>query len=282
MTDKGDGMKVSLTVDKTKIPAPKTYLRRNKFANPNYAGYINWETRNWGDSYEVKSFADAEKWIETWNKIKGAAMWEYKLPLHCKHCFTECNETYTGERCAVCYGKMMKAKKPSTGNVDFVTGTMKSTKLGMVVAEAYGSGTDTVLPAPKPTLVRKEGDIWPLSKASSPFGARQWAYQGSAKTPYVITEYSTKRDGAVTEEGWACSCPNFTKHTPRTDCKHILNVKLKEGNYPVKTVTAKLANIDEKKLAEFQKWEREKAAAKPKKEGEASLALFGKKGRKFR
>ena len=26
-------------------------------------------------------------------------------------------------------------------------------------------------------------------------------------------------------DGWECSCPAWTRHTPRTDCKHIIKVQ---------------------------------------------------------
>jgi hypothetical protein len=36
-------------------------------------------------------------------------------------------------------------------------------------------------------------------------------------------------NGSTTDEGWACSCKDFTSHTPRADCKHICWVKKAEG-----------------------------------------------------
>lgn len=137
---------------------------------------------------------------------------------------------------------------------------------------------------PKPTLVRKEGDIWKLPKASSPMWTDQWGYQGSAKTPYVVSHRSENANGATTEDGWACSCANFTRHTPRTKCKHILNVMLKEG-MTVGAATAKIANVDQKKLAAFEKWEKEQAAIKagaPAPTAGVKLNIFGATGRRFR
>ena len=43
--------------------------------------------------------------------------------------------------------------------------------------------------------------------------------RGSARLPYVVSA------DPVTA-GWECSCPAWTRNTPRTDCKHILLVKL--------------------------------------------------------
>ncbi len=114
-----------------------------------------------------------------------------------------------------------------------------------------------VNPTPKPVHV--EGDIWELPTVNAPFMSKQWAYQGSASTPYVITHYQQKRDGAVTKDGWACSCMNFTRKTPRTECKHILKVMMKSGVKP--TVEAKLAGVPDDTMKAFQKWQREQAAA---------------------
>lgn len=131
-----------------------------------------------------------------------------------------------------------------------------------------------------PYLVRKEGDIWDIPQTSSPFKARQWAYQGSGKAPYIVTRYDEKRDGAVTSDGWACACMNFTQHTPRTPCKHILNVKLLIGDVGKSDV--KLANVDDKKLKAFEAWEREQAAKKKAPTAGVELKHFGATGRKFR
>ena len=53
---------------------------------------------------------------------------------------------------------------------------------------------------------------------------RQWdvgSFTDSTKKPYKVSE---RRDGR-----WECSCPAWTRHTPRTDCKHI--VKVKKASY---------------------------------------------------
>jgi hypothetical protein len=62
----------------------------------------------------------------------------------------------------------------------------------------------------------------------------QWAYQGSAKSPYIIsrkggykgTGYATPEQKA---QEWQCSCKSWTTTVPRQNCKHIVAVKLKEG-----------------------------------------------------
>ena len=50
--------------------------------------------------------------------------------------------------------------------------------------------------------------------------ARQWdvgSFTDPTKKPYKVSE---RRDGR-----WECSCPAWTRHTPRTECKHIIKVQ---------------------------------------------------------
>ena len=50
--------------------------------------------------------------------------------------------------------------------------------------------------------------------------ARQWdvgSFTDPTKKPYKVSE---RHDGR-----WECSCPAWTRHTPRTDCKHIIKVQ---------------------------------------------------------
>jgi hypothetical protein len=54
--------------------------------------------------------------------------------------------------------------------------------------------------------------------------SRQWdvgSFTDSTKKPYKVSE---RLDGR-----WECSCPAWTRHTPRTDCKHI--VKVRKASY---------------------------------------------------
>ena len=49
---------------------------------------------------------------------------------------------------------------------------------------------------------------------------RQWdmgSFTDPTKKPYKISE---RYNGT-----WECSCPAWTRHTPRTDCKHIAKIK---------------------------------------------------------
>jgi hypothetical protein len=160
--------------DKTKRCPPSKYLKRHKFEK-NYAGYKNWIEYEWGP-IDVKSFAAAEALIAKWNMMNGDGPWEFKLPLHCERCYFECGETYSpAQLCNACYTEKMKTKKPSI--------------------EPYKTAVDNWKPA-KPILVRKEGDIWKFPKSNTPMWTDQWGYQGSSKTPYIIshrTEISTER-----------------------------------------------------------------------------------------
>jgi hypothetical protein len=49
---------------------------------------------------------------------------------------------------------------------------------------------------------------------------RQWdvgSFTDPTKKPYKVSE---RLNG-----GWECSCPAWTRHTPRADCKHIDRIK---------------------------------------------------------
>jgi hypothetical protein len=61
----------------------------------------------------------------------------------------------------------------------------------------------------------------------------QWAYQGTAKTPYIIScRQGYKGNGYATEQQkaqeWQCSCKSWTTTVPRVPCKHVVAVQLKE------------------------------------------------------
>ena len=79
----------------------------------------------------------------------------------------------------------------------------------------------------------QSGEIRKLPAASSPMFVSQWAYQGSAKAPYIVSrKQGYKGNGYATEQQkaaeWACSCKSWTTTVPRADCKHIVAIKLKE------------------------------------------------------
>jgi len=253
------GMTPSL-IEKAKMmaPCPPHYERQR-------VGWTNWMCEKWG-KLKLKNFYEAENIVKQWNAKADAEgiPARYRLPLHCGLCYRVVSETFGP------FGACWNC------NHDF-------------------KSEDTVKPNPewlkKPVLVkRQEGEIWPIDSALSPIGTKQWGYQGSAKTPYIVTSYKTKRDGSTTADGWACACMSFTRNVPRTHCKHILNVMLGEGIVPAnvakgnaKTVKA-LANVNDEQLEAFKKWQREQAEKGEKKpdSGDASLNLFGSTGRKFR
>ena len=79
----------------------------------------------------------------------------------------------------------------------------------------------------------KSGEIRKLPAASSPMFVSQWAYQGTAKTPYIVSRKGGyKGNGYATEQQkaqeWQCSCKSWTTTVPRADCKHVIAIKLKE------------------------------------------------------
>lgn len=81
-----------------------------------------------------------------------------------------------------------------------------------------------------PEAPMKQGEIRKLPKGSSPLWTDQWAYQGTAKSPYIISGKRKPGDGQNTgwSVNWQCSCKSWTTFMPRTDCKHIIAIKLKE------------------------------------------------------
>jgi hypothetical protein len=131
----------------------------------------------------------------------------------------------------------------------------------------------------KPESTMKNGDVRPLPQSNSPMWTTQWAVQGTAKAPYVVSKRTSIGDQSTTDQGWACSCPNFTQHTPRTECKHILKVMLGEG---VKPTGPPVANMSDEQQAAFQKFLRQQAeAGTPALPAGKAKPLFTT-GRKFR
>ena len=116
--------------------------------------------------------------------------------------------------------------------------------------------------APKPFLLplkkvedilpMKNGEIRKLPAANSPMWTEQWAVQGTAAKSYVVT-YRSKAAG-ITVDSWACSCKNWTNTSPRVECKHILNVIVKEKmTMPVRQA------MDEKTAKEFAAFQKARA-----------------------
>jgi SWIM zinc finger len=130
-----------------------------------------------------------------------------------------------------------------------------------------------------PIMNLKNGEIRKLPKANSPMWAEQWAYQGTAKAPYIVSAKKKSGNGMTSgwDQVWGCSCPDWTKHSPRVDCKHILAVKLKEK---IATNLAPIigANMSPEIKKDFEKFLAQKAANVVK-SGKSPLE---DKGRKFR
>ncbi len=79
----------------------------------------------------------------------------------------------------------------------------------------------------------KSGEIRKLPKSSSPLFTIQWSYQGSAKTPYIVSlKQGYRGNGSLPQQQkaqeWQCSCKSWTTTVPRQKCKHIVSVMLKE------------------------------------------------------
>jgi len=146
--------------------------------------------------------------------------------LCCNKCLRKTSETYQGGLCSKCRDAKMIAK-PVT---------------------ASGSFMQKIMLSQQPM---KNGDVRKLPKANSPLWTVQWSVMGTAKLPYVVSRNPGHANGATTSEGWACSCPNFTQHTPRTECKHILKVMQLEN---VKPASPPVASLPEDQQEAFRKF----------------------------
>lgn len=284
---------------KQKAPAPTKYLKRtskhvDKKCRP------HWVDGEW-DALAPANFYDAEMLMRQWNtraECDGVDV-QYQLPLYCHRCFkSNLTETFAGNVCSDCKGKPMictrcsryTAKPKQFNGGGALCNECYENSVNFALKKAKANGVDMTPFKQKPTTVKRQnGDFWPIPASNAPVGAKQWGYQGSGKTPYIITQYATKRDGAVTVDGWACSCPNFTRNTPRDHCKHIIKIMVSEGITPglvskahTKTLQA-VVGASDAQLEAFQKWQKEQAENKPKKAGDVVLNDdIMSQGRKFR
>lgn len=263
------GAKPQLKFDKTKRAAPDHYLQADT-QQLDEKGRLRWYSKSWYP-VTVASFAAAEEMVNIWN---CSSRFKYKLPLHCERCYHTCSETFPSIGLEPGYVGMHVCSSCHAEGLE----NMKHIKLKKIAPEKF-------VPVVVNKHTHEEGDVWTLGNDNSPFGSRQWACQGSSKMPYVITQYMSKRDGAVTPEGWACSCKAFTQHSPRHDCKHVVRVKLVAGIAVPKT-QGKMAKMSDDDTKAFEQWKRDQAEAKagstPVKEGGQKLNLFANTGRKFR
>jgi SWIM zinc finger len=101
----------------------------------------------------------------------------------------------------------------------------------------------------------KNGEIRKLPQANSPMWNTQWAYQGTAKAPYIVSAKKKPGNGMTSgwDQTWGCSCPDWTRHSSRVDCKHILAVKLKEkiATNPVQIMGANMSPEVKKDFEQF-------------------------------
>ena len=125
----------------------------------------------------------------------------------------------------------------------------------------------------------QNGEIRKLPKANSPMWSEQWAYQGTAKSPYIVSAKKKAGNGITSgwDQTWGCSCPDWTKHSPRVDCKHILAVKLKE-KIQVTPSDLMSGNMNPETKKEFEKF----LAQKSKAVVQSGKSALEEKGRKFR
>jgi len=152
--------------------------------------------------------------------------------LCCNKCFHKTSETYRGGLCSKCRDAKMKIMKP------------------ILLAKP----APVQMPLQKimlPQQPMKNGDVRKLPTANSPLWTVQWSVMGTAKLPYVVSRNPGHANGATTSEGWACSCPNFIQHTPRTECKHILKVMQLEN---VKPASPPVASLPEDQQEAFRKF----------------------------
>ena len=136
----------------------------------------------------------------------------------------------------------------------------------------------------------QSGEIRKLPAASSPMFVSQWAYQGTAKAPYIVSrKQGYKGNGYATEQQkaqeWQCSCKSWTTTVPRADCKHVVAIKLEEKilvyvtptTHPLIIVKPEKGHvvISEQEHEEYKKF---LAARGTRKAGDQ----FDEEGRKFR
>ena len=163
--------------------------------------------------------------------------------LYCTMCGKAVWETYTPQNlCGQCAFAVKVGK----------TNAMKETKETMATANAVKNAIV------KQKSGMQKGEVKKLPAVNSPLWTDQWAVQGSGTAPYIV---SHKKDGE-----WQCSCPAWTRNTPREDCKHILKVKLVEKvpSGAVVTSVKTVISVDSGVT------------------GVMALNTFEKKGRKFR
>lgn len=293
-TECGYQWHVNVNLDK---PVPTSYQRRLLQVSPKGVRFPKtpdhqgggWKTEWFGTTLQPNTYAEAAKIIAEWNQscITSGMLVEYRLDtdLKCSKCEVKCHETYAGNTCLACHMEDKKAMKKNKldwmGDIG-MDGVVKPKPLVMMPKPTTSNQFNS--PIKKPVLLkREEGEMWEIPATSSPLWTKQWAYQGSAKEPYIISKKKNV-DGGTTHDGWACSCRAFTQHSPRKECKHIVNIKHTYGLGKVTPAKAAIANLDNEEAAAFAEFKRQKVANAEQKptSGDADLLLWGNSGRKFR
>jgi hypothetical protein len=119
----------------------------------------------------------------------------------------------------------------------------------------------------------KNGEIRKLPKANSPLFVEQWAYQGTAKVPYVV---SRRVITVANQIEWSCSCKSWTTTIPRQACKHIVAIQLKEKL--LVSATAVPSSLSPELQNDFKNF----LAQKQAREVKSGKSALEERGRKFR
>lgn len=168
-----------------------------------------------------------------------------KGTLYCSGCGKAVWETYTPQQ--LC-GQCAFAAKVGKANIE------KQEQIDALLIKSV----ENAVKAQKQKQAMQKGEVKKLPAVNSPLWTDQWAVQGSGNAPYIV---SHKKDGE-----WQCSCPAWTRNTPREDCKHILKVKLVE-KVPSSIVVGMTKTV---------------VTVESGVKGVLALNTFDKKGRKFR
>lgn len=128
------------------------------------------------------------------------------------------------------------------------------------------------------------GEIRKLPKANSPLFLEQWAYQGTAKAPYIVSLKRKTGNGVISGwyQVWSCSCPDWTKLTPQVSCKHIQAIRLKEHfqieHFQITPADLMSGNMNPETKKEFESF----LAQKQTNAARSGKSALEEKGRKFR
>lgn len=218
------------------------------------SGKASWEYKKWsGVNPAITTVTAVMQQIDTWNNA-SICLYEYAV-VRCLSCGVYHNQAdWVGTHCPACE-ENKAAMKPKPIMVMKPAGIIPP-KLGEM----------------------KNGEVRKLPSTNSPMWTTQWAVQGTAKMPYVVSRRAKNNTGAQ-DSDWACSCPDWTKHSPRTECKHILKVMQIENMKPSSPPVALLPKAQQEA---FQKFLLQQAAAGTPALPAGKAKPFITTGRRFR